>query len=87
MWNVCQMCSAYLSNQMFVYVISISTFLISDMAKNTKYGLSAQLLLSKTESVEEEYELTLNKDVFGTVHVATGQALKCMNAVHPSCQF
>jgi hypothetical protein len=34
-WNICQMCSAYLRNQMFGYVISISMVLISAMAKNT----------------------------------------------------
>ena len=44
------------------YVTSMSMVRISDMAKNTKYSLSGRLLLSKTQSVEEEYYLTLNKE-------------------------
>jgi len=35
-WTVCQMCSAYLRNQMVGYVISVSMVQISTMAKNAK---------------------------------------------------
>jgi hypothetical protein len=44
------------------YVISISMVRISAIAQNTEYSLSARPLSSKTQSEEEEYYLTLNKE-------------------------